>query len=102
MRKVYFLLSLVFLISVSVTTAQENPKKIPLYNAYYLAKAIANKKITTLKQKDTLQLLLGGAIWYSNNDFKTVGDVEELLQNAEQYPVLKGYLQVIADSFYNQ
>lgn len=88
------------LIANSVKSFAQND--IPLYNAYYMAKAIGNAAYTDNKKVDTLRRILGGSLWYSSNEMQSVTDIDTLLNIMTKYPVLRDRLKVIVDTLYKQ
>ena len=93
---------LIVLMIFFVPDLKAQKEDIRLFNAYYLAKALANKNFTTNKNDDTLRKIIGGALWYGNNDLEATPDIEALQQKVKAYPVLRTRLNLIIDSLYKK
>jgi len=80
----------------------QSQEKMPLHNAYYLAKAIANFRVKQGMNPDTLRQILGGALWYGNSDtYQAKGLSELMTYTSTHYPILYQNLRQIADVAYD-
>ncbi len=70
----------------------------PLYNAYYLAKAIAADKKRI--DEERFKKIIGGVMWYASNDFQTVKELGSLNKVLREYKTLSDRINPLISDFY--